>query len=291
LGLLLVTVGVLGLEARLVRRSLVPRNARTAARGGEGAQVRLGLWALPATLCAAALAAVCVLLPVMTAVFWMRRETPSAFYNPWAELVKAATDTVIVATPAALICALIAVPLCYLGVRYPTRLNRILERASYLGYAIPPLALALALVFFTLRALPGLYQTLGLLIAAYVLHFLAEGLGPVRAALLQTPQTLEEAARSLGLNPVQVVRRVVLPLIAKGVLASAALVFLSAVKELPLTTILAPSGMETLAKNVYGYTSEAMFAQAAPHALALVAVSSLFIGLVLRRRNTSGSEA
>jgi iron(III) transport system permease protein len=63
-----------------------------------------------------------------------------------------------------------------------------------------------------------------------------------------------------------------------------ALAFLSAAKELPLTTLLAPPGFESLAKNVYGYTSEAMFGKAAPHALALMLLSGVFIGLVLPRK-------
>jgi iron(III) transport system permease protein len=288
LGLLVVTVGVLILEARLVRRSFVPRSARNLARGG--APVHLGWWQVPAMASMIALAALAVALPVATALFWLQREAGGLFFDPWAELTRAATGTISLAAPAAIICAVVAVPLCYLSVRYPTRFHRLLERASYLGYATPPLALALAIVFFSLRALPNLYQTVGLLIAAYVLHFLAESLGPVRAALLQTPVRLEEAGRSLGLSSAQVFGRVVLPLISRGVLASGALVFLSAVKELPLTTILAPPGLETLAKNVYTYTSEAMFAQAAPHALALVVVSSLFIGLVLNRRSERALE-
>ncbi len=285
LGLLIVTIIILILEARLVRRSLVPRNARNLARGGT--EFRLGWLEFPVVLGLFSLAAVSVLLPIFTAFFWLQREASNTFVNPWNDLFQASLATIGVAAPAAIICAIIAIPLSYLGVRYPTQLNRILERASYLGYATPPLALALALVFFTLRVVPDLYQTLGLLIAAYVLHFLAEGLGPVRAALLQTPVRLEEAARSLGMRPVQVILKIILPLISRGVLASAALVFLSAVKELPLTTILAPPGIETLAKNVFGYTSEAMFAQAAPHALALIVVSSIFIGLVLRRNQRS----
>ncbi|MEY4531586.1 MAG: hypothetical protein RLZZ156_2307, partial [Deinococcota bacterium] len=92
---------------------------------------------------------------------------------------------------------------------------------------------------------------------------------------------LEEAARSLGLRGWQVIIKILVPLLARGVLAGIALAFLSAAKELPITTLLAPPGFESLAKNVYGYTSEAMFGKAAPHALALILVSSAFIGLVL----------
>ena len=59
--------------------------------------------------------------------------------------------------------------------------------------------------------------------------------------------------------------------------------FLASVKELPLTLILAPLGFDTLATNVWTYTEEALFAQAAPYALAIVGVAGLFVtGLVLK---------
>ena len=62
-----------------------------------------------------------------------------------------------------------------------------------------------------------------------------------------------------------------------------ALVFLASVKELPLTLILAPSEFDTLATNVWNYTEEALFAQAAPQSLAIVGVAGLFVtGLVLK---------
>ena len=279
--LLLLTGAVLALEGRAMRRVfLAPsgRNTRTATR------VSLKFWTIPALIPLGLYAAIAVLLPVVTALHWIAREPPSAFYQPLAELGRAIGGTLSAAIPAAFLCAALALPLAYLAVRYQGRLAMFLERSSYLGYATPPLALALALIFVTLRVVPSLYQTLWLLIFAYTLHFLAESIGPIRSQLHQTPVRLEEAARSLGLSPLGVVARVLVPLLAKGVMAGVALAFLSAAKELPLTTILAPPGFESLAKNVYSYTSEAMFGKAAPHALGLIVISSLLIGLVLPKK-------
>jgi len=128
---------------------------------------------------------------------------------------------------------------------------------------------------------PLLYQTLALLVLAYALHFLAEAIGPIRSALYQAPPRLEEAARSLGYNALQAFLRATFPLLRQGMLASMALVFLSAVKELPLTFLLAPAGYSTLSTRIWGYTSEAMFAEAAPHALLIVLFSAALVGLLL----------
>jgi len=64
---------------------------------------------------------------------------------------------------------------------------------------------------------------------------------------------------------------------------SMAFVFLSIMKELPITLLLAPIGFESLAMNVWQYTANANFSAAAPFALTIVLISSVFVGLLLYR--------
>jgi iron(III) transport system permease protein len=80
---------------------------------------------------------------------------------------------------------------------------------------------------------------------------------------------------SLGQSPLATFRRVTLPLIQPGVLASLALVFLTAMKELQATLLLSPLGFETLATRVWSAVSEAFFAQAAAPALLILVTSSI----------------
>jgi iron(III) transport system permease protein len=76
---------------------------------------------------------------------------------------------------------------------------------------------------------------------------------------------------------------VVLPLARSGLLAGGALVFLTCMKELPATLLLAPTGYPTLATQVWSSTSEAFFARAALPALALVLLSSLPMAILVLR--------
>ena len=78
------------------------------------------------------------------------------------------------------------------------------------------------------------------------------------------------SARSLGRGPAAVLRTVTLPLTAPGVGAGAALVFLTCMKELPATLLLRPTGMDTLATELWTHTSVAAYAAAAPYAALLV---------------------
>jgi iron(III) transport system permease protein len=128
-----------------------------------------------------------------------------------------------------------------------------------------------------------LYQTFAMLILAYLILFLPEAFGALRAALLQVHPSLEESARSLGRRPLQVFFSVTAPLIRPGIVAGAGLVFLTAMKELPATLLLAPIGMRTLATEVWTAVSEAYFARAAAPALLLILCSSLPLALIAVR--------
>lgn len=275
--LLLLTAGPVFLEAHLLRSGRFSRIGTGAARRIR--PIHLGPWKPVAVLFLVFVFAVSLGLPVLTLVFQM------FVRPPWAELpavVSTFTNSARAAVPAAILATLIAIPIGYLRVRYPSRASFFADRTAYIGFAIPPLALALALVFFSLRAAPFLYQRLPLLVAAFTLNFLALAMGPIRSALLKTPKRLEEAARSLGVGPVAAFFRTVLPAMREGITASFLLVFVMAMKELPMTALLAPTGFRTLSVAVFSRTSEALATQAAPYAAAIVLFSTLFVGLILR---------
>lgn len=243
----------------------------------------LGPWKWPAMgfLLVVGLASVGV--PVTAMVAWLAQR-PATIGTEWAA---ALGDSVTAAIPAAVATTALALPIAYLARRYPSRRSRLIEQSAFLGYAIPALAFGLALVFVKSRLFPGASQSwtisLGVLVYAYALHFLAEAVGPVRSSLYVATPRLEEAARSLGHGGLSTLWRVTLPLLRPGLIVALALVFLSVMKELPLALLLSPLGFETLATRVWSYTNEVMFAEAAPFALAIVLFSALFVGLLLMK--------
>jgi iron(III) transport system permease protein len=174
-------------------------------------------------------------------------------------------------------------PVAVLSVRRGGRLGQVVEAACWAGHSLPGVVVALSLVFFGARLVPSIYQTHWLLTLAYVVLFLPQALGAMRASLLQISPTLEEASRLLGAGGAATLWRVVLPLARPGLLAGGALVFLTCMKELPATLLLAPTGYPTLATQVWSATSEAFFARAALPALALVLLSSLPMAVLVMR--------
>jgi iron(III) transport system permease protein len=120
---------------------------------------------------------------------------------------------------------------------------------------------------------------------AYVVRFLPQALAGTEDALGRVDPQLEQAARGLGATPARVFARVTAPLVAPGLLAGATLVFLSTMKELPVTLLLRPIGYDTLATEVWTATGVSAYAEAAGPALLLIALSAPVVyGLQLRRR-------
>jgi len=277
--LLGITLLALFLEGYMLRGFLFDRGGERGANHDPTTDI--GAWRFAGYAFGGAIGVLSVGLPLLTLLDWMLADAARA--SVLSRTGHALWNSISVSLPAALLAGVFALPVAYLSVRHDSRWTRGLERVAYLGYATPPLAFALAWIVFVLWAVPFLYQTLFALIVAYTLHFLAESIGPLRSALYQTPPRLEEAAKSLGSGPFGVFLRVLVPLVRRGFLVSVAFVFLSAMKELPLTILLAPPGFQTLATNTWSYAEEAMFAQAAPFALTIILFSACFVWLLLSR--------
>ncbi len=279
LGLMLVLLTglILLVDARLRGRGRVRRIG--VGEGRRSPRRVLGRWRWPAFLFLTVVIGVALAAPLTIIVAWLARGLAAGqgVTFEWAPVLNAAG----VSAAAAFASLVAAVPVAVLAVRFPSRLSALLERFSYLGYALPGIVVALALVFFGARFLPWAYQSQLMLVFAYLLLFLPQAVGNLRASLLQVNPHIEDAARSLGRSPIATIVSVTLPLMRSGLITSAMLVFLTTMKELPATLLLRPTGFDTLATRLWSWTEEAFFAQAAPSALMLVLVSSLSVAILL----------
>lgn len=183
----------------------------------------------------------------------------------------------------ALVTLLLALPVGLLAARRREQgLATLPDRITWLGHALPGIVIGLSLVFLCIRVLPSLYQRTPVLVFAYAVLFLPLAVAAVRSAAAQAPPVFEEVARSLGRPPRRVLTSITLPLATPGLLAGAALVFLTCMKELPATLLLHPTGTETLATDLWSHTGVGAYAAAAPYAAALVLLASVPTALLSR---------
>lgn len=273
LGLLLVAVTcvLVWLEGRSARGTSYAR----VGGGGARAQVRvrLGLSAVPALAFTTVVAGLSLGVPVAALVYWTAVGAQGSV--DLGQLASAAGTSVGFAALGAVVTTLLAVPVGVLAARRAGRLPHLLERAAWVGHALPGIVVAFSLVFLAVRYAFDLYQRTPVLVLAYVVLFLPLAVGAVRASAAQSPPALEEVARAAGARPLEVLRRVTLPLAAPGIGAGAVLVFLTCMKELPATLLLQPLGSATLATELWTATGVSAYSAAAPYAAALVLLSAL----------------
>jgi len=280
--LVVLTGLVLVLELRMRGRALARYQRTGTGAARRSTRVALGRWRWPALAFSSLAVGFALVVPVAVLVYWAAGRSEAVDWS-WRPVV----GSVGVSLAAAAVAVLATLPVAVLAVRYPSGWTTALERLSYTGNALPGIVIALALVFFAANYATPIYQTTALLVFAYVVRFFPQALAGSHSALVRVSPRLEEAARGLGRSPSAVFARVTAPLVAPGLLAGGALVFLSTMKELPATLLLRPIGFETLATEVWKYTSVASYSRAALPALVLIVVSAPIVYLLGVR---SGSE-
>ncbi|HMD55976.1 MAG TPA: iron ABC transporter permease [Solirubrobacteraceae bacterium] len=255
-------------------------------RSGTGvarpvSRVPLGRLTVPVLAALTALCAAALGVPLYALVYWMARGSSTTL--PSASILGALAHTAEFSAAAAVLATALAIPLTTLSIRHRNRLTLLIERVAYLPMALPGLVVALGLVSFSVRYALSLYQSALELIVAYAILFLPLAVVAVRAAMVQAPARLEEVGRSLGRGPLSAWMRITLPLIAPGLRAAFALVFISSATELTATLLLHPTGVNTLATQFWAYTSDFSYGAAAPYAAVMVAISAVPVYLLSRR--------
>ena len=205
------------------------------------------------------------------------------------ELLPALEQTVLLGIAGAVLTTCAAVPIAWLSIRAPGRLQRILEGCNYITSSLPGIVVALALVTVTIHFARPIYQTTITVLLAYLLMFLPRALVSLRAGIAQAPVELENMARSLGRSPGRALWLITMRLAAPSAAAGAALVFLAITNELTATLLLAPNGTRTLATGFWAMTSEIDYAAAAPYALIMILLSLPLTGLLYHQsKRTAG---
>jgi iron(III) transport system permease protein len=192
----------------------------------------------------------------------------------WGDLLAASISTISVAALGALISIVMSTPLGIVLSGGSTRIGRIAQRIITVGHGLPGVVVGLAVVSIGSK-LGGLYQTTFLLAFAYALLFLAKSVASMSSSLSRVPSSVKDVASTLGMNQWMVIKKVVAPIAAPGIGLGTVLVFLTAMKELPATLMLRPTGFDTLATQIWSAASINRFNEAAPYALILVLIAAL----------------
>jgi len=208
------------------------------------------------------------------------------------------SNSVTVASIAALLTVAGAVLIVFRARMNPGRPSRWLVIISGLGYAVPGGVIAVGLMvpvaafdnavdaFMEARfgIDTGLLLTgsIWLMVAAYMTRFMAVALNAYDSGMATMPPNLDAVARSLGHSAPRVLTRIHLPVARNSAFTALLIVFVDVMKELPATMILHPFNFQTLAVQAHRLAADERLAEAAVPSLALVAVSLIPVVLLCR---------
>jgi iron(III) transport system permease protein len=246
----------------------------------------LGWLLVPVLVFLAAVVGISLGIPVGMLVHWVSQSSHAAISSAGGNLRylwPATLTSVELGVSAAIVALLFALPIAVLAVRRRGVFVTVLERTTYLAFALPDLVGGIALAYAATRWFHFAYGSFALLVFAEAVLFTPFAVVALRASLGQLERSLEDSARSLGCGPLEAFRRVTLPLVRPGLIAAAVLIFAFTLGDLSTAQVLLPLDLYTLGTEFEANSSTVAFAAAAPFAGVLVALALVAAFVVMTR--------
>ncbi len=163
---------------------------------------------------------------------------------------QAVFNSILLAIVTCIICIIAGTATAYLKVRKHSKAAMMFESAASLTYALPGIVLALAMIFHW-TIVPGVYGTVKILMIAYATRYVVLQIKGSTTAMLSVEPALEEAGRVFGAGKVTIWRKIMIPVMAKQILSSSFLIFVSSLTELTLSSMLASAGTKTIGLTIF----------------------------------------
>jgi iron(III) transport system permease protein len=271
---------------------LLERYSRRRARYHSAAESRARADLIPLSGSKAIMACViCVsplmfgfIIPATQLLFWAVFEAEPLGWD----FVGLAWNSFSLAFLAAIIAVILAIILSYAKRTKPIKPVRTVLAMAGFGYALPGTIIAIGvlipLAWLDHRLIdifgswgwdsPGLLLSGSLvaLLFAYTVRFLAVAIGSVQSGLEKVKPSLDQAGRSMGHSPLDILRKIHVPLMRSSILTAVLIVFVDVLKELPATLILRPFNFNTMAVRAYELASDERLVDAAPASIMIVLV-------------------
>ncbi|HZH87356.1 MAG TPA: iron ABC transporter permease [Brumimicrobium sp.] len=222
------------------------------------------------------------ILPVAQLIYWAALTASTVFDM---EFILISLQSFGIAITSAVITVFFALILIYFSKWSALRFINNIARVGVLGYAIPGAVIAIGIMIPTLaldKWLIDIFSKFGIdsgliingtliaLFYAYAVRFLAVAYNPIESTALKVDNSIPDSSKVLGVGNLKTFFKIEFPLIKTGVFSAVILVFIDVMKELPLTLILKPYHIDTLAVKAYEYASDEMVMEAATPSLLII---------------------
>jgi iron(III) transport system permease protein len=168
-------------------------------------------------------------------------------------ILSSARNSLISAIMAASFGLLISCMMAYLLVRTNVKGKKIPDFMITVGSGTPSVVIALSLIMSMSGKFANIYNTLTIMVIAYMIKYMMMGMRTVVSALSQISPSLEEASQISGASWLKSMKNVTLPLIAPALVAGWFLIFMPCFYELTMSTLLYSTNTKTLGYELFTY--------------------------------------
>ncbi len=204
------------------------------------------------------------------------------------DIWKYVRNTFSIGLTALVLIVIVAVLVSYLAVRRPNPLNNVLDTMTMVPYVVPGLVIGIALLSAFSAPPIAISGTAAIMVIALLLRRLPYTIRSTSALLYQHSPSIEEASLSLGASKLKTLLRVVVPMLAPGILSGAILSWVTIITELSTTLFLYTNSTQTLALGIYATVIRGQLGTAA--ALSTILLGLTVLSLLLLFRMPGGSK-
>ncbi|MCC7046467.1 MAG: iron ABC transporter permease [Alphaproteobacteria bacterium] len=215
--------------------------------------------------------------PVMHANFGLTN-----FQDLWNRSSRPLFNTIYLASAAAIIAAIIGVPIGYVVTRYRSRLSHLLDTAAMMPFAVSGTVLAIGLVVSFNSGWLILTGGWLILVIAYCVRKLPFNVRASSAIVHQIDPSLEEASINLGRSPLATFMRLTVPLMLGGVVGGMVLTWVTLAAELSSTVVLYSGSWSTMTTVMFQALEGTGAGIASAAAAVLIITTALPLLLVYR---------
>ena len=230
-------------------------------KGYRPTSFNLGVWRWPFSIGIGLMFFIALGLPLFT-LFWqslfqkiaqpfLQSGGPVTFANylfvlRYPIFVDAVKTSVSLGAMSASFVVLLTMILAWIAQRSLKRYGWLLDVAAFLPIAFPSIIVGASILFAYLVLPIPIYNTIWILLVAYVTLFMPYGMRFASGGLLQIHKELEEAAQTSGASQGQMFYRILMPLLAPIALSAWVYIFVLSVRELGASIMLVGPGTHVL---------------------------------------------
>ncbi|WP_338705777.1 iron ABC transporter permease [Pasteurella multocida] len=201
----------------------------------------------------------------------------------WQLTKDAIRNSVLLGLAAAVITMFAGVMISYVIVKMRVKGKGILEFLGMLPFSVPGSVIALGVILaWSGKFGINLYNTVWIILIAYIARYMAFSLKANSAALEQVHDSLVEAASACGASMWQSLKDIVVPLVRPGMIAAFFLIFLPALRELTVSVMLYGPSTRTIGVAIYTLNEDGETVYSA--ALAGIALIIIVFGQTVIKR-------